>query len=394
MEIRSILDSDLYKFSMSYAYQQLFPEAIGEFRFVDRAKTIYDERFIQMLGMELAEMCSLSLKPEEVKAAFGLVGRWIPLHYWEWLKTFQYDLDKIKFYLDDQKHLQISVTDHMYKATLYEVPLLALVSAVRNRWLGNTYSEEKLIFDLEEKIKLSNQEQLYFSEFGTRRRFSAAVQEKVCEILKEKAQFYVGTSNVYEAAIMANGGVKATGTNAHEFTSLHGAFYGYRQGNYMAADSWQKVFRGNLGISLTDTYTNKVYFDNLSREHALLFTGLRHDSGDPYKFITMAVNRYKELGIDPTTKTLIFSNALTMPEFKDIRDAAKGRVKSVSAGIGTNLTGIPEQVKPANIVMKLWKVRISDRKPWIHTVKLSDDPGKATGDLKEVELAKLTLGIE
>lgn len=392
--IRSICDTDLYKFSMSYAYQQLFPEAIGEFQFVDRAKTVYDEKFIQQLEMGLAEMCALKLKDSEATAAFSLVGRWIPLHYWEWLKTFQFDRGKIKISLDEEKHLHISVEDHMYKATLYEVPLLALVSEVRNRWLGNTYNEEKMIADLEEKIKLSNQEQLYFSEFGTRRRFSSAVQEKVCEILREKAQYYVGTSNVYEAAVIASGSVKCLGTMAHEYLSMNGAFYGYRQGNYMALENWQRVFHGNLGIALTDTWTNSIFFNNLSREHALLFNGLRHDSGDPYKFITMAVNRYKELGIDPTTKSLIFSNALTMLEFKDIRDASRGRVKSVSAGIGTNLTAIPEQVKPANIVMKLWKVRMSDRQPWIYTVKLSDDPGKATGDPKEVELAKLTLGIE
>lgn len=390
MIIRSILDSDLYKFSMSYAYQQLFPKAVGEFRFVDRNGTEYDDKFLQQLKIAIAELGSLKLSDDELAGAFKLTGAWIPLHYWEWLKTFRFDAEKIKVSLDSEKQLQISVKDLLYKATLYEVPLLALVSEVRHQWRKDSYSEEKLLIDLDEKIKLSNQYQLYFSEFGTRRRYSGAVQEVVCSRLAEKAEYYVGTSNVYEA-IRTN--VKAVGTLAHEFISTNAAFYGYRMANYMAMENWSKVYWGNLGIMLTDTFTNRSFFSNLDRRHAKLFDGIRHDSGDPYRYISMAVNKYKELGIDPKTKTIIFSNALTMPEFKDIVDASSGRIKMASAGIGTNLTGIPEQVSPANIVMKLWKVKMNDDQPWIHTVKVSDDYGKATGDPEEVKLAKLTLKI-
>lgn len=389
MIIQSILDTDLYKFSMSYAYQQLFPEAIGEYKFIDRAKTHYDENFLKMLELHLAEMCFLSLSEVEKKEAFGLLGSWIPLHYWEWLKNFRFERDKIKIHLMENGELEITVEDYLYKATLYEVPLLALISEVRNKWLGYTYNEKTMVDKLEDKIKVSNEYQLKFSEFGTRRRFSYPVQEKVCEILKEKSQYYLGTSNVYLAL---KTGVKAYGSMGHEYISTNTAFFGYRMGNYMAMENWMKVYDGNLGCFLADCNTHDIFFKNLSRKHALLFQTLRHDSGDPYKFISMAAKRYRELGIDPKTKDLLFSNALTMPEFRDIAEAGKGLFRIILAGIGTNLTndtGNP----PANIVMKLWKVRMSERQPWIFTVKLSDDPGKATGDEKEVQLAKLTLGL-
>lgn len=389
MIIRSILDTDLYKFSMSYAYQQLFPKAVGEFKFVDRNETDFDENFLKEFELGLAEMCSLQLSKEEVEEAFKLTGAWIPLHYWEWLKTFKFDRNKIKVKLDEYHRLQITVEDLLYKATLYEVPLLALVSEVRNRWRGYSYNQEKLLSDLSEKIKLSNKAQLRFSEFGTRRRYSSAIQEIVCDVLSKDAEYYVGTSNVYDAIRTK---VKTVGTMAHEFISANAAFYGYRMGNYMTLENWAKVYWGNLGIALTDTFSNKIFFQNFDRRHAKLFDGVRHDSGDPYRYISMVVNRYKELGIDPKSKTIVFSNALTMPEFNDISDACKGRI-NCAAGIGTNLTGIPEQVSPSNIVMKLWKVRMNETQPWIHTVKISDDYGKATGDTEEVKLAKLTLKI-
>lgn len=395
--IQSICDQDLYKMSMSYFYMTKFPQAEGEFIFTDRNNEVYDEDFLREVKLAIADMASLKLTREEKEKAFQLTGEWIPLHFWEWLEGFRYEPEKVNVWLDEEKHLHITVEDLLYKVTLWEVPLLAIISEIRGKWKGYTYNMEDVLKRVEDQIKLSNQEQLYFSEFGTRRRFSYIVQEEVCKLLAEKATYYSGTSNVY-LAIMT--GVKAIGTLAHELVACHCAFYGYRMGNYMTMSNWADVYDGSLGIMLTDELTDKVFFKNFSRRFAKLYDGVRCDSQDEFSYTSMAVNRYKELGIDPTTKTIVFSNSIDIPKLKEIRDNALGRIKAVG-GIGgalTNRIPIPENKSKcypsANIVMKLWKVRMNKRQEWINTIKLSDDPRKAIGDRKEIELAKLTLGIE
>ena len=186
-------------------------------------------------------------------------------------------------------------------------------------------------------------------------------------------------------------GMTPIGTHPHEWFMFHGAMYGYRQANYTALEDWVKVYDGDLGIALSDTYTSDVFLKNFSRKHAKLFDGVRHDSGDPYKFVNKVIKRYKELGIDPTTKTIVFSNALDFPTYKEIAEYCKGRIR-FSAGIGTNLTN-DTGFKPSNIVMKLVACRMNDNQPWYPCIKLSDDEGKHLGSDKEVEICKTQCGI-
>ena len=382
MEIKSILDTALYKFTTSYAYMKLFPEAEGTFEFVDRDNTEYNESFIEDLSLELASLQSLKLSDYEFNFVKNNI-RFIPNFYWEWLSSFRFNFSKIKFDLDENKHLHITVTDKLYKVTLYETPILAIVSAVRNKMLGYIADTNIILDRLDEKIKISNQNQLYFSEFGMRRRFNYNVQNLVCKHLKEHSLYCTGTSNVYMAMIH---NMKPMGTHPHEWFMFHGSIYGYKQANYLALENWVNVYDGDLGIALSDTYTTDVFLKNFSRKHAKLFDGVRHDSGDPYLFVNKVINRYKELGIDPTTKTIIFSNALDFPTYLEISNYCKTRIRC-SAGIGTNLTN-DCGFKPSNIVMKLVKCRISDRDSWKGTVKLSDDLGKHLGEFVDVELCK------
>ena len=382
MEIKSILDTDLYKFTTSYAYMKLFPEAEGTFEFVDRDNTEYNENFIENLSLELAFLQSLKLSNYESNFVKNNI-RFIPNFYWEWLSSFRFNFSKIKFNLDENKHLHITVTDKLYKVTLYETPILAIVSAMRNKMLGYVADTNIILDRLDEKIKISNQNQLYFSEFGMRRRFNYNVQNLVCKHLKEHSLYCTGTSNVYMAMLH---NMKPMGTHPHEWFMFHGSIYGYKQANYLALENWVNVYDGDLGIALSDTYTTDVFLKNFSRKHAKLFDGVRHDSGDPYLFVNKVVNRYKELGIDPTTKTIIFSNALDFPTYLEISNYCKTRIRC-SAGIGTNLTN-DCGFKPSNIVMKLVKCRISDRDSWKGTVKLSDDLGKHLGEFVDVELCK------
>lgn len=387
MCIKSILDTDLYKFTTSYAYMKLFPHAEGTFTFNDRNNTEYDEKFVEMLRLEIASLGILKMTKDE----FDFVNReirFIPQCYWEWLRGFQFNPGKIRAYLDEAKHLHIEVTDKLYKVTLYETPILAIVSEIRNKWLGNTVDMGVMKTKLGHKVALSNQHHLVFSEFGMRRRFSYNVQDEVCKYLSEKATFCTGTSNVHMAMKYS---MKAIGTHPHEWFMFHGAEFGYKRANYLALENWVNVYDGDLGIALSDTYTTDVFLKNFSRKHAKLFDGVRHDSGDPYKFVNKVINRYKELGIDPTTKTIIFSNALDFELYNEIAAYCGNRIRC-AAGIGTNLTN-DCGFKPSNIVMKLSKCRMNSNQPWYNCIKLSDDEGKHTGSEKEVEICKYECGI-
>lgn len=387
MCVKSILDTDLYKFTTSYAYMKLFPDAEGTFEFNDRANTEYDEDFIKQLRIEFASLCMLFLDEKEFKFVCNEI-RFIPQFYWEWLKSFNFDFNKINVYLDGNKHLRINVTDKLYKVTLYETPILAIVSEVRNKWLGYSANIEEVKSKLESKIALSNEHKLKFSEFGMRRRFSYNVQDEVCKMLKEKATYCTGTSNVHMAM---RHNMKVMGTHPHEWFMFHGAQYGYKQANYIALENWVNVYDGDLGIALSDTYTTRAFLNNFSRKHAKLFDGVRHDSGDPYKFVNNVIKRYKELGIDPTTKTIIFSNSLDFETYKEISEYCQGRIRC-AAGIGTNLTN-DCGFTPSNIVMKLSNCRMNSRQTWCTTVKLSDDDGKAMGFGKEIENCLYELGL-
>jgi nicotinate phosphoribosyltransferase len=234
---------------------------------------------------------------------------------------------------------------------------------------------------LKEKIDYSNQHQLYFSEFGTRRRFNYQVQHDVVKELSTNAHFCTGTSNVHLAMLY---NMKPIGTVAHEWIMFHGANFGYKMANYKAFDAWTQVFDGSLGIALTDTYGSNAFFKNLSLKHAKLFDGLRQDSGDEKEFVEKAIHRYKELGVNPLLKTIVFSNALTFPKFKEIADYCKGKIGMCAAGIGTNLTN-DVGCKPANIVMKLMACRMNSKQEWLDCIKISDDQGKAMGVQSEIE---------
>ena len=387
MFVRSILDTDLYKFTTSYAYMKLFPDAEGEFEFCDRENTVYDEKFMEILRIEFANLSMLKLSSAE----FDFVNteiRFIPMCYWEWLKSFQFNASKIVASLDEEGHLHINVTDKLYKVTLYETPILAIVSEARNKWLGYSANLAEVRTKLGHKVSLSNQHGLKFSEFGMRRRFSYNIQDEVCKYLANHALYCTGTSNVHMAMKY---GMKIMGTHPHEWFMFHGAEFGYKRANYLALENWVNVYDGDLGIALSDTYTTEVFLQNFSRKHAKLFDGVRHDSGDPYKFVMNVIKRYKELGIDPTTKTIIFSNALDFDLYREIAEYCRGRIRC-AAGIGTNLTN-DCGFKPSNIVMKLKRCRMNQRQPWFDTIKLSDDEGKHMGPIKEVEICKYECGI-
>ena len=382
--IQSVLDTDLYKFTTSYAYSKLYPRAYGQFRFIDRGKTTYPQGFAEELKKEIQEMSKLALTKDEASFLSRELP-YLPPTYIDFVRGFRFDPEEVKVEQDAEGHLSIIAEGLLYRVTLWETPILALVSELYYKILGAQpdmeYTERTII----SKARKLAEHGITFSMFGMRRRFSAAIEDRVTELLKEHAAGYLfGTSNVYYAY---KHGLRVSGTHPHEWIQFHGAMFGYKMANYMAMEDWINVYDGDLGTVLTDTYTTDVFMRNFSKKHAMLFTSLRHDSGDPEIFIEKAVRRYEELRVDPKIKYIIFSDSLT-PQL------CAGRIKA-SFGIGTNLTNdVGGGVEPLNIVMKLWKCKMTAKDDWHYCVKLSDVDGKHTGEPEEILLAMNTLGIK
>lgn len=375
--ILSILDTDLYKFTTSYAYQKLYPNALGTFEYVDRNNTVYDESFLEYLKYEISKLGDVFLTTEEFSKVIcnSWLSRFIPISYWEWLRSFKFDPDFIKIWLDEDGHLHIRVTDYLYKVTLYEVPILYTVSECYYKFF-NIQADVNLMYkNLAEKIEFANRENLIFSEFGTRRRYSSTIHELVVQYLKEHSKTCVGTSNVYFALKYD---MMPCGTFPHEWVMFHGAIWGYQQANELAMRDWVRCYDGDLGTVLCDTYTTKFFIKQFSRKYSKLFDGPRIDSGDEKELGDLFIEHYKSMNINPMTKTLVMSNALTFPKFKEIRDYFKDRI-NVVAGIGTNLTN-DCGVVPLNEVMKLIEVQLHKSAPKLPCIKRSDDKGKRLGN--------------
>lgn len=388
--IQSVLDTDLYKFTTSYAYSKLYPRAYGQFRFIDRGKTTYPQGFAEELKKEIQEMSKLSLTKDEASFLYRELP-YLPPTYIDFVRGFRFDPEEVKVEQDAEGHLSIIAEGLLYRVTLWETPILALVSELYYKMLGAQpdmeYTERTII----SKARKLAEHGITFSMFGMRRRFSAAIEDRVTELLKEHAASYLfGTSNVYYAY---KHGLRVSGTHPHEWIQFHGAMFGYKMANYMAMEDWINVYDGDLGTVLTDTYTTDVFMRNFSKKHAMLFTSLRHDSGDPLQFTEKVIARYRELRVDPTIKYIIFSDGLDPERAIEIANYCKGRI-GASFGIGTNFSNdVGNGVRPMNIVMKLWKCKMTEKERWNPCVKLSDVDGKHTGEPEEIELAQRTLGL-
>lgn len=392
--VKRMTDQDLYKFSMSNAYMRKFPCSEGVFEFCDRNhETCFtDPEMFNSLKRAFASLSTLKLTDEEFEWCKTNIP-YIPASYWEWLRQFRYDPEKIVAWVDDEGYLQIHVADNLYKVTLYEVPILAIVSEIRNSYLYK-WNRQAVIDNIIKKIDFANAHNLKFAEFGTRRRYNYEVQEIVVEHLANECRLNcTGTSNVF-LAMKYN--MKPIGTMAHEWIMFHGGVFGFQQANYLALENWTDVYDGDLGTALIDTYGTDSFLETLTMKQAKLLDGFRQDSGDPTIIGNKIIKRLKEFGIDPKTKLIIFSNALTMDSYNDINTYFDRKV-IVGAGIGGHLTNdmpdIPDYVAP-NIVMKLMKVRLSPHFPYSNTVKLSDDKGKTMGDPEIVNYCKKILNIK
>lgn len=395
--LEHILDTDLYKFSTSYAYFKLYPEAEGEFEFNDRNKEswsgyadIFSKKFDNAL--ESAELLQLH------KAAKNWCIKnipYIPQTYWEWLTTFRFEKHKVHYWFDTNGVFHCKVADKLYKVTFYEILILSIYSEIRNQINESRYEETPFAKDVDNKILqkvwFANENGIVFSEFGTRRRYSSEIQERIIDRIGENSKTCAGTSNVFFAMKY---GMKPIGTFPHEWVMFHGATFGYKRANFLSLEDWIDVYQGDLGTALIDTYTTDSFLNTLTKKQAHLLSGFRQDSGDEIEIGEKIIAKLESFGIDPKSKVIVFSNALDMEKAKRINDHFKDKCK-VSFGIGTNLTndtGVPW--KPANIVMKLMKCRLNENSEWEDCIKISDDEGKHMGNPEEVATATKQLKIK
>ncbi len=390
----SMLENDLYKFSMSYYYQRTTPEGIGTFIFTDRNGQKFTQQFVDELKAEFKKLETLALTDQEFEWCLKNIY-FIPQCYFEWLKGFRFNSSIINVSLDEESHLHIEATDLIYKVTLYEIPILCTVSEVYYRtYESSTPDWDYIDRQLEKKVAISNENALQFANFGMRRRYSHEVEAHVTEYLARHAKYFVGTSTVYFAMKYQSirKDLKPIGTMAHELMMATAAFMGPKEANYYVMRHWAKIYGGAMGTMLPDCFTTEVFLRNFSLDMAKLYDGVRHDSGDPFDFGDKIISKYESYHIDPTTKSIVFSDALDFDRALAIQKYFEGRIK-VSFGIGTNLTNDVGTVKPLNIVMKLKTFQVNKRQHVYRCVKLSDTPGKELGDPDEIHSYKVILGL-
>lgn len=384
----SLLDNDFYKFTMQYAVVKLFPDAKVHYQFINRGKHAFPEGFGKALRHVVDTMGELKLTKEEKQFVLRNCPYLDPA-YLDFLQGYHYDPSEVKIEQEGSE-LHVSVSGYWYRTILWEVPLLSFISELYYKLNGlQRISDDEVKRITKEKIDRYNALGVTVADFGTRRRHSYAVHRLVLEALKENGgNSFIGTSNVHLAMLY---NTKPIGTHAHEWFMFHAARYGYKMANALGLEHWVDVFRGDLGIALSDTYTTDVFFEQFDKKFAKLFDGVRHDSGEPIAFAEKTIMHYQKLGINPLYKTITFSDGLNYEKVETIAAFCKGKINA-SFGIGTNLTN-DVGLTPMNIVMKLTEAQPANMK-WASTIKLSDEKGKYTGDPKMIELAKIILGID
>ena len=387
--ITSILDNDLYKFTMQNAVMKLYPHSKVKYRFINRGENNFPKGFKNKLEEKIVNLSKLKLTSDEENFLKTKCYFLDPV-YIDFLKGYRYHPDEVKV-TQRGKKLSIEIEGYWYRTILWEVPLLALVSELffelNNSEKPNPKQLEKLNISKAKKFEKLGAS---FADFGTRRRYSFENHFKVVKTLKENCpNTFTGTSNVYLAYRL---NLTPIGTQAHEWFMFHAAKYGFKMANPTALGRWVDVYHGNLGIALSDTFTTEAFLESFDTMHAKLFDGVRQDSGDPIEFANILIKHYKKLRINPKLKTIVFSDSLNFEKVKAIENKIKNKINT-SYGIGTYLSNDIPGIKPLNIVIKMIAAAPYGN-DWVSTIKLSDVKGKNTGNKESINLAKQVLGLK
>jgi nicotinate phosphoribosyltransferase len=372
--IRSLLETDLYKFTMLQAMLHHFPTNTATYRFVCRNTPAYPlARLVDQVNEQLDWLCGLRFTPDELGYMASL--RFIKPDFVQFLRLFQLERSFIKVSAQGDD-LLIEATGPQVHVMLFEIYVLAIVNETYFQSLGVTsldQGRERLQAKIDlMRSELNGQPQdvnhpFEFFDFGLRRRFSGCWHDEVVHTLKDQVpEYFKGTSNV---SLAKKYNLVPIGTMAHEYLQMFQAVgVQLRQSQKASLETWVQEYRGDLGTALTDVVGMDAFLCDFDLYFAKLFDGLRHDSGDPIAWGEKALAHYAKLRIDANSKRLVFSDGLDVPKALEIYRHFRGRVQ-MGFGIGTNLTNDIGAI-PLNIVMKL--VRCNDQP----VAKLSDTPGK------------------
>ncbi|MBL8386289.1 MAG: nicotinate phosphoribosyltransferase [Burkholderiales bacterium] len=369
MIIESLLDTDLYKFTMMQVVLHQFPGAEVEYRFKCRTPGVQLAPHVAEIRAEIAALCTLRFADAELDYLRSL--RFIKSDFVDFLSLFQLREKWVAVEAQDDGSIAITVKGPWLHTIMFEIPLLAIVNEVHFRNAQPQADPGEGRRRLAGKIALvaghPDLADMRIADYGTRRRFSRAWHEEVVATLKERLGVnFAGTSNVLLAM---RHGLTPLGTMAHEYLQACQALGPrLRDSQTFAFEKWAAEYRGDLGIALADVYGLAPFLRDFDMYFCKLFDGARHDSGDPFDWGERLIAHYRRNRVDPRTKTLIFSNSLDVPLAIRLFERFHGRVLT-AFGIGTNLTN-DLGFAPINIVIKM--VRCNGQP----VAKLSDDPDK------------------
>lgn len=373
--INSLLETDMYKFSMGQTIFHQFTSYKTSWTFKCRNKDVhFTDEMVEEIKEQVQAFCQLRFTEEELEYLDNIT--WIKGTYVDFLRLWQPRYEEFTITTDAPCGLAIDAAGTWLNTSMYEIPVLAIVNEVYFRM---AYDYDVLLKQfkrrLDEKVRLLEEDTYRlsdFSEFGLRRRLSAEAQEMAVKAIAEVElpadSHFIGTSNVYLAKKF---NLKPVGTMAHEWIMCTGQGnhkHNPAYSNWYALDAWVKEYGILNGIALTDTITTDCFLRDFQLTYATLFSGVRHDSGDPYEWGDKMIAHYNSLGINPRTKTLLFSDSLDFERATALYDYFKDKAK-VAFGIGTFISNDTDE-EALNIVMKTTKCNGMD------VAKISDVAGK------------------
>ncbi|KAJ2725316.1 nicotinate phosphoribosyltransferase [Coemansia sp. Benny D115] len=392
----SILDQDLYKFCMQQAVLQHYPEAEVQYTFINRDSTFrFTAGSFAWLESRIADLSGITATAADIDY-LRKACPYLTTEYLDYLAAFQFKpFAHIQCSLNAATgELSLQVKGNWSQVILYEIPLLSLISESYFKFVDTDWNYDGQLEKIINKGTRLIDAGCKFAEFGTRRRRDFKTQDIIMagltQIQATGLGRLTGSSNVYLARKY---NVVPVGTVGHEWIMAVAALEKtYVNANKLAMEKWHATFKGKLGIALSDTFGSKAFFANFLYGLASEYTGVRHDSGDPFSFAQSVCEHYKKMGIDPGSKVVVFSDGLN-PEFAiDLQSHAKQLGIGCSFGIGTNFTNdftcasdTAKRSNAANIVIKITKCNSRD------CIKLSDVTTKHSGDSAELERAQLEL---
>ena len=368
--VLSLLDTDLYKFNMNQVIFHKHTDLSGEYYFKCRTKNVvFTKDMVDEINAQIDHLCTLRFNEEELDYLRSI--RFIKNDFVEFLRLWHPIRSYVKAEGAADGTLNVVVSGPLFSAMQFEIYLLEIINEVYFRM---NFDYDTLLTSAKERLDAkieafrSGKYNFQFAEFGCRRRLSREWEDVVVKRLAQETKNCVGTSNVYLAMKYH---LTPIGTYAHEFVQMYQGIDSIPLAytNHYAMQDWYDEYQGDNGTALTDTITTDLFLLDFNRSMVNNYTGVRHDSGDPYEWGEKIIAHYKKYGVDPKTKLLLFSDSLDFDKAQALYDYFRDKTK-VSFGIGTFCSNDTCE-EALNIVIKLQTV---NGRP---VAKLSDCIGKA-----------------